>query len=67
MTKTWARCSICGRELVVGRPYYLCSVSGCNRKKGGYHFCSPDCWDAHVADKNHRSAECIEEDDPPRT
>jgi hypothetical protein len=63
---SWARCTICGRAISHGKAYYLCSVSTCNRKRTTYRFCSPDCWDAHVADKNHRNAECIEESAPDR-
>lgn len=67
MTGTpWHRCSICGKPLPYGGRYYLCSVSTCNRKRLTYRFCSPDCWDAHLPDKNHRNPECIEERAPMR-
>lgn len=66
MSETWVRCSICGKDIKVGSAFYRCSVSGCNRKNAPFRFCSVDCWDAHVADKNHRSSECIEEVAPAR-
>ena len=63
---SWAHCAICGRSIAYGKAYYVCSVSTCNRKRLTYRFCNPGCWDAHVADKNHRNAECIEENAPAR-
>jgi hypothetical protein len=63
---TWQKCSICGKPLFHGGRYYLCSVSTCNRKRLTYRFCSPDCWDAHLPDMNHRNPECIEERAPAR-
>ena len=65
-SKGWARCSICGKAIQFAKAYYLCSVAGCNRKNAPHRFCSVDCWDAHVADRNHRHAECIEEQAPER-
>lgn len=62
----WAHCSICGKTIAYAKLYYLCSVSTCNKKRITYRFCTPDCWDAHVADRNHRNAECIEERAPER-
>ena len=63
---SWARCSICGKTIHYDQIYYACSVSGCNRKSSPHRFCSVDCWDAHVADRNHRNAECVEEQAPAR-
>jgi len=66
MDAPWQRCSICGKPISFGGRYYVCSVSSCNQKQRTYRFCTPDCWDAHVADRNHRNAECIEEQAPHR-
>jgi hypothetical protein len=65
-TSTWQPCIICGKPIAFGARYYLCSVSSCNKKRRTYRFCSPDCWDAHLPDMNHRSAECVEEVAPAR-
>jgi hypothetical protein len=62
--RVWVKCSICGRPIHHGGVYYVCSVGSCNRRKHPYRLCSFDCWDAHRADANHRSAECIEEEVP---
>ena len=61
---TWHNCSICGRPIRFGSLYYLCSVSTCNRKRAPLRFCSVDCWDAHLPDRNHRNPECVEERAP---
>ena len=47
-----------------GGLWYRCSVSTCNRKRLPLRFCSPDCWDAHVPDANHKNPLCIEERAP---
>ena len=60
----WVKCSICGRPIRHGAAYYVCSVAGCNKRKFPFRFHSVDCWDAHRADQNHRSAECVEEQAP---
>jgi hypothetical protein len=62
--RIWVKCSICGRLIHHGAIYYVCSVAGCNKRKLPFRFCSVDCWDAHRADQNHRSAECVEERAP---
>ena len=49
-----------------GGIWYRCSVSTCNKKRLPLHFCSPDCWDAHLPDANHRGPLCIEERAPYR-
>ena len=49
-----------------GGVWYRCSVSTCNKKRLPLHFCSPDCWDAHLPDANHRGPLCIEERAPYR-
>jgi hypothetical protein len=62
--RIWVKCSICGRPIPHGATYYVCSVTSCNKRKHAFRFCSVDCWDAHRADQNHRSAECVEEQAP---
>jgi hypothetical protein len=62
--RVWVKCSICGKPIRHGGVYYACSVGSCNKRKHAFHFCSVDCWDAHRADANHRSAECVEEEVP---
>ena len=62
--RVWVKCSICGKPIHHGGVYYACSVGSCNKRKHAFHFCSVDCWDAHRADANHRSAECVEEEVP---
>jgi hypothetical protein len=57
----WRLCSTCKKPIHHGRPYQVCSVSTCNRKRTGLAFCSVDCWDAHVPDANHRQAWAVEE------
>jgi hypothetical protein len=60
----YGKCSICGKVIYYGGVYYVCSVSTCNTKRLPKHFCSWDCWDAHLPDARHRRAECIEENAP---
>lgn len=62
--RVWVKCSICGKPIYYGTLYQLCSVTTCNKRRVTLRFCSVDCWDAHVADRNHRSAECVEERAP---
>ena len=62
---TFAVCTMCRKEIPVGTKWFRCTVSTCNRKRLPLHFCSPDCWDAHVPDANHRDPLCIEEQAPP--
>jgi hypothetical protein len=62
----WTRCNICKKPIALGALWYRCSVSTCNKKRLALHFCSPDCWDAHVPDANHKSPLCIEERAPAR-
>lgn len=62
----WSRCNICKKPISWGGLWYKCSVSTCNKKRLPLHFCSPDCWDAHLPDANHRGPLCIEERAPYR-
>src|SRR3954453_7226952 len=49
-------CSSCKRPLAFAAPYWVCSVSTCNRAKMPYTFCSVSCWQAHVPVLRHRDA-----------
>lgn len=63
-TQEWKRCSSCKSPIGFGSVYYVCSVSTCNRKRGGFVFCSVDCWDEHVPMMRHRDAWAVEETAP---
>ena len=63
-TKVWRTCSTCKKDIRFGQTYWVCSVSTCNRKRSSYHFCSVDCWDAHLPFANHREAWAVEETAP---
>ncbi len=62
----WRECSTCKKPIRTGQKYFVCSVSTCNKKRGGYVFCSVDCWDAHLPLVNHREAWAVEETAPRR-
>jgi histone H3/H4 len=62
--ETWKRCSSCKAGIAFGGTYYACSVSTCNKKRGGFVFCSVDCWDEHVPMMRHRDAWAVEETAP---
>jgi hypothetical protein len=62
----WKRCSSCKAPIELGGAYYACSVSTCNKKRGGFVFCSVDCWDEHVPMMRHRDAWAVEETAPTR-
>lgn len=64
MSDTWKRCSTCKKEIAFGAPYFLCTVSTCNRKRTGLTFCSPECWDQHLPIARHREAGYTEEKAP---
>jgi len=64
MPALFGKCAICGKPILHGGVYYVCSVSTCNRKRLPMLFCSWDCWDAHLPNARHRSASCIEERAP---
>lgn len=54
--ETWKACSICKTPLPYEARYYICSVSTCQRKRTGFLFCSPQCFDAHLPMMRHRDA-----------
>ena len=60
----WKRCSSCKTSIAFKATYYACSVSTCNKKRGGFVFCSVDCWDEHVPMMRHRDAWAVEETAP---
>ena len=62
----WSRCNVCKKPIAFGALWYRCSVSTCNKKRLSLLFCSPDCWDAHIPDANHKNPLCIEERAPAR-
>lgn len=62
----WSRCNVCKKPIPFGALWYRCSVSTCNKKRLPLLFCSPDCWDAHIPDANHKNPLCIEERAPAR-
>ena len=63
---TWRSCSNCKKPIGFSQIYYVCSVSTCNKKRGGFVFCSVDCWDAHLPFARHRSSSAVEERAPTR-
>jgi len=52
----WRQCSICRTGIGFGEPYFVCSVSTCNRKRNPLYFCSLACWEAHLPMMRHRDA-----------
>lgn len=52
----WRKCSTCKAAIAYDAPYWVCSVSTCNRKRTGLVFCSVDCWDEHVPLMRHKDA-----------
>jgi hypothetical protein len=60
----WRRCSACKEPIALGAPYYVCSVSTCNRKRTGLAFCSVSCWEVHLPVARHREAWAVEETAP---
>lgn len=52
----WRKCSTCKKPIQYLARYHVCTVSTCNKKRGGYIFCSVQCWDVHVPMMNHRNA-----------
>lgn len=65
-TSVWKNCSICGKPIGFGAPYWACNVSTCNKKTGGFSFCSVECWDVHLPTMNHREAWAEERKAPPK-
>lgn len=62
----WNKCSTCKKELPFGAAYYICSVSSCQGKRTGLHFCSVECWDAHLGFARHRDAGALDAVAPTR-
>jgi len=62
----WNKCSTCKKELPFGAAYYICSVSTCQGKRTGLHFCSVECWDAHLGFARHRDAGALDAMTPTR-
>ncbi len=62
----WRRCSACKKPIALGAPYYVCSVSTCNRPRTGLVFCDVSCWEVHLPVARHREA-WAEEAMAPRT
>ncbi len=60
----WRRCSACKADIALGSPYWVCSVSTCNRKRTALVFCSVDCWEIHLPTERHRDAWAVEERAP---
>ncbi len=63
-TSGWRRCSSCKADIGYGRPYWVCSVTTCNRDRTGLVFCSDNCWEAHVPVMRHREAWAVEKRAP---
>jgi len=57
---TWRRCSACKSPIALGAPYFVCSVSTCNRKRTGLAFCSVSCWEVHLPSARHRESWALE-------
>lgn len=55
-SEPWRPCSACKKPIGLGAPYYVCSVSTCNRKRTGLVFCSVSCWEVHLPAARHREA-----------
>lgn len=55
MQAPWRKCSSCKQDILLGAPYYVCSVSTCQSKVTNYAFCTVPCWDAHLPVERHRS------------
>jgi hypothetical protein len=63
-SKIWKKCSNCKKPLLLGAPYFRCSVSTCNHDRTGLQFCSVSCWSAHVPIYRHRESWAVEETAP---
>lgn len=60
----WRRCSSCKTPIKYSSPYFVCSVSTCNRKRIGYVFDSIHCWERHLPGARHRDAAAVEARSP---
>jgi hypothetical protein len=61
---TWRPCNMCKKPIAFGATYWVCSVSTCNRLRTRLHFCTVECWDAHLPGARHREAWAEEETAP---
>jgi len=62
----WRKCSACKKPIAYNAPYFVCSVSTCNRKRTALHFCTVSCWEVHLPVARHREAWADEETAPSR-
>lgn len=62
----WKRCNACKQPIAFGQPYWVCSVSTCNRKRTALSFCTVSCWEVHLPIANHREAWAEERRAPTR-
>lgn len=62
----WNKCSSCWKPIGFDSEYFACSVSTCNRPRMTRYFCSWACWDAHLPDARHRSADALKRRSPTR-
>ena len=61
---TWRPCNLCKKPIAYRATYWVCSVSTCNRLRTRLHFCSVECWDAHLPGARHRDAWAEEQTAP---
>ncbi len=60
----WRKCSSCRKPIGFKQPFWVCSVSTCNRVRTGLAFCSVTCFDAHIPIFNHRDSGAFERMSP---
>ncbi len=56
MSKLFAKCCMCGKEINQGEAFVRCTVSACNSGRLKLVFCGASCWDAHLSTARHRKA-----------
>lgn len=61
MSETYGKCCTCGKPLHRGEQVVRCSVSSCNAGRWKLVFCSPTCWNDHLATARHRKAHYVQE------
>ena len=57
----WRKCTVCKNEIGFSTKYFMCSISGCSKKRAPVQFCSVSCWSTHNEIYNHKSAWAEEE------
>lgn len=57
----WRKCTVCKSEINFSTKYYMCSISGCSKKRAPVQFCTVSCWSTHNEIYNHKSAWAEEE------